>query len=277
MSSSCLLDPGNGREVRVARLTVFPVKSLEGIDVSESRVLSSGALEYDRRWAILDGQGVFVNAKRTPRLHELSTTFDLARHEITICLRGSLPGQTFSLVNQSAELSDWLSDFFEFDVRQTENVEVGHPDDLQAPGPTIISTESLFEVGNWFGLPVEQVRRRFRANIELSSAVPFWEDRLFGMANRPVRFRIGETIWEGSNPCARCVVPSRDPEMGVVWPRFTAEFMERREATLPPWAERSRFDHFYRLGVNTRPVSGGGRTVVGDGVELLAEWQDASG
>ncbi len=269
MSSSCLLDSGNGRVVRVARLTVFPVKSLDGIDVSESRVLSSGALEYDRRWAIIDGQGVSVNAKRTPRLHELSATFDLVREEITIGLRDSLPGQTFSLVNQSAELSDWLSDFFEFDVRLEENNEVGHPDDLQAPGPTIISSDSLFEVGNWFGLTVEQARRRFRANIELSSAEPFWEDRLFGTASQPLRFRIGESVWEGSNPCARCVVPSRDPDRGVVWPRFSAEFMKHREATLPAWAERSRFDHFYRLAVNTRLVSSGGRIAVGDEVELF--------
>lgn len=269
MSSSCWLDSAGEKDVRVNRLTVFPVKSLEGIDVPSVRVLSSGALEHDRRWAIIDGLGEFVNAKRTPRLHELSATFHLDRNEITIGLRGPLPGRTFSLVDQNVELSDWLSDFFEFDVRLTENVDVGHPDDLQAPGPTILSTESLLEVAGWFDLSVAQARRRFRANIELSAAAPFWEDRLFGAANQPVRFRIGETVWEGSNPCARCVVPSRDPDTGVVWPRFTAEFVNHRESSLPPWAERSRFDHFYRLAVNTRPVSGSGRIAMHDGVELL--------
>lgn len=269
MSSSCSLNSADQRDVRVTRLTVFPVKSLEGVDVTCVRVLASGALEHDRRWAIIDEQGQFVNAKRTPRLHELSATFDLDCHEITIGVRGPLPGETFSLVNQRVELSDWLSDFFEFEVRLTENVDVGYPDDLQAPGPTIISSDSLFEVGNWFGLTVEQARRRFRANIELSPSEPFWEDRLFGPTSLPVRFRIGETVWEGANPCARCVVPSRDPDTGMVWPRFRAEFVKHREATLPPWAEKSRFDHFYRLAVNTRPVSGNGRIAIGDGVEQI--------
>jgi uncharacterized protein YcbX len=269
MSSTSLLDSAGEGAVRVARLTVYPVKSLDGVDVPSSRVLASGALEQDRRWAMIDGLGNFVNAKRTPRLHELAATFDLARDEITIGLRGQGPGASFSLARQSQELSDWLSDFFEFDVRLVENTEVGHPDDPQAPGPTILSTETLFEIASWFDLPLAQVRRRFRANIELSATAPFWEDRLFGAVGQPVQFRVGEMIWEGSNPCARCVVPTRDPDTGVARSLFSAEFVNLREATLPPWAERSRFDHFYRLAVNTRPVSGSGRIAVGDAVERL--------
>lgn len=267
MSSSSLPDSAGEKNASVARLTVFPVKSLEGVEVPSARVLASGALEFDRRWAIIDAQGQFVNAKRTPRLHELCSAFDLDRGEITIGLRDSSPGTTFSLERQSAELADWLSDFFEFDVRLAENGEVGHPDDLQAPGPTIISNATLCEVAGWFDLPIAQVRRRFRANIELTAAEPFWEDRLFGATSQPVRFRIGDTVWEGSNPCARCVVPSRNPDTGVASPRFTAEFLQRREATLPPWAERSRFDHFYRLAVNTRPISGPGRISLAEVVE----------
>jgi uncharacterized protein YcbX len=88
MSSTCSLNSGNESEIRVHRLTVFPVKSLDGIDVPSVRVLTSGALELDGRWAIIDQQGQFVNAKRTPRIHELSATFHLDRHEITIGLRG---------------------------------------------------------------------------------------------------------------------------------------------------------------------------------------------
>jgi hypothetical protein len=44
---------------------------------------------------------------------------------------------------------------------------------------------------------------------------------------------------------------------------------ERRAATLPDWAERTRFDHFYRLTVNTRAPRQAGRTVrIGDPVVL---------
>ena len=62
----------------LARITVYPVKSLDGLDVTEARVLSSGALEHDRRWQLVDMEGRVVNAKRTPRCHAIRAEFDLA-------------------------------------------------------------------------------------------------------------------------------------------------------------------------------------------------------
>ncbi|NDC55027.1 MAG: molybdenum cofactor biosysynthesis protein, partial [Planctomycetia bacterium] len=47
------------------RITLYPVKSLDGIDVETARVLPSGALEHDRRWRLVDLDGRVVNAKRT--------------------------------------------------------------------------------------------------------------------------------------------------------------------------------------------------------------------
>ena len=60
---------------------------------------------------------------------------------------------------------------------------------------------------------------------------------------------------EGTNPCQRCVVPTRDSLTGAASSGFATEFARRRAATLPPWADRRRFDHFYRLTVNTRLAS----------------------
>lgn len=34
------------------RITLYPVKSLDGIHVEEARVLPSGGLEFDRRWRL---------------------------------------------------------------------------------------------------------------------------------------------------------------------------------------------------------------------------------
>ena len=84
----------------------------------------------------------------------------------------------------------------------------------------------------------------------------FWEDRLFGAEERSmVRFRIGEVHFEGSNPCARCPVPSRDPQTAAEIAGFQKRFSALRQAQLPPWAPRDRFDHFYRLATNTRVAS----------------------
>ena len=73
-------------------------------------------------------------------------------------------------------------------------------------------------------------------------------------------FRVGDVQMEGINPCQRCVVPTRDPETGEVDDRFQKIFIQKRQATLPEWVERSRFNHFYRLAVNTRiPTSEAGK------------------
>lgn len=256
-------------QVHVSRITVYPVKSLDGIDVPQAKVLPSGALEHDRRWAIIDGHRNFVNAKHRSRIHDLSAEFRLEFEEISVEVRGQGNSTSWSLSHETEEFAAWLCEFFGFQVQLIENTEVGNPDDLQAPGPTIISTQTLREVSSWFGWPVDQTRRRFRANLEVEATVPFWEDHLYGARGDTIRFRVGDVILEGSNPCARCVVPSRDPDTGAIHPGFAAEFAKRREQTLPAWVVRSRFDHFYRLAVNTRPACNGGWISVGDAVELL--------
>lgn len=105
-------------------------------------------------------------------------------------------------------------------------------------------------------LALENVRERFRATLEISGVPAFWEDQLFSENERNVvRFTIGEVHFEGSNPCARCPVPPRDPRTGEILEGFQKRFTQLREATLPPWSPRSRFDHFYRLSTNTRVPS----------------------
>ena len=100
----------------------------------------------------------------------------------------------------------------------------------------------------------------------------FWEDQLFGENERSVvRFRIGEVHFEGSNPCARCPVPPRNPITAENLDGFQKRFTQLREATLPPWSPRERFDHFYRFATNTRvaPSEVGKPLRLGDMLQLL--------
>jgi len=118
-------------------------------------------------------------------------------------------------------------------------------------------------------LTMEEARRRFRANLEVGGTEPFWEDRLYDEPGSVVRFRVGDVIFEGTNPCRRCVVPSRSSTTGEVTPGFAKTFADHRRATLPAWANATRFDHFYRFAVNTRLANDGGVIRVGDKVEIL--------
>ena len=255
---------------QVARLTVYPIKSLDGISLSEVRLTAGGTLEGDRRYALVDAEGKRVNGKRHAAVHRLRARFDPRLCRVQLWGEGKTA--QFDLQQQRDALQTWLSHWLGFPVQLLEDPVRGFPDDPYADGPTLISTATLETVAGWFpNLTLEAVRQRFRMNIELSECLPFWEDRLFAQADQGVRFRIGEVELLGLNPCARCVVPTRDPLSGEAYPGFQKHFVAQRQKTLPPWAEASRFDHFYRLGINTWiPRTEAGKHLrVGDPVEIL--------
>jgi hypothetical protein len=253
----------------LARITLYPIKSLPGIAVPEAMVLPSGALRYDRQFAIQDAVGQFVTGKRLAKIHRLRSRIDPAGRTIELLAEGVR--QRFHLDGDREELELWLSSFFEMPVTLVENAVTGFPDDLDSPGPTVIGTSTLAAVAAWFpGMDADEAALRFRANLEIEGLEPFGEDRLVGEVGHTVQFRIGEVIFEGTNPCQRCVVPTRDPADGSLTPDFAKVFAERRQQTLPVWAPRSRFDHFFRLAVNTRAAGVGLRMLqIGDEFQIL--------
>ena len=251
---------------------MFPFKSLDGADVNDAPFATRGALRLDRAFAIFDADGGYVNAKREPRVHRLRVTYDPA---LTTATFAAESGErfTFGFDDDTAALAAFLSRVFDRTVNVRRDDGGGFPDDPVAPGPTIVSLATLEEVAAWFaGLTVDDVRLRLRANVELDGVPAFWEDRLFGAEDEVVRFRIGDVLLGGTNPCARCIVPSRDASTGEPLPAWAKRVAEQRAATLPAWADRSRFDHYYRLCVNTRTLEAGERRIrVGDGVALAEE------
>lgn len=261
---------------RLARILIYPLKSFDPVSVDEVRVLPSGALEHDRQFALFDAADKWVNGKRTPKIHSLRTDFNLASRTITLHEEGdrqqSLAAQarSFHLDDDRGALERYLSNQLGTSVQLREDSVGGFPDDTDSPGPTVITTATLAEVASWYPeISIDEVRRRFRANLEIEADEPFWEDRLYSEEGATVRFRIGQIEFLGNNPCQRCAVPTRSSRTGERTPEFTSIFEKRRSETLPHWAVRARFNHFYRLATNTRPVSeAGGRIAVGDEVAI---------
>jgi hypothetical protein len=235
--------------VYLGRILIFPVKSLDGIEVQEAAITAGGILENDRVYAIFDAQDKVVNGKRTARIHQLRCDFDKGLKEIRVW-ENSAPTQ-FCL-DAPAALDRWLSDFFGFAVTLKHEPVSGFPDDREAFGPTIVSEASLRAVNEWYPeVSIESMRLRFRTNLELAGGEAFCEDALYGAPGELKPFRIGGVQFFGHNPCQRCVVPTRDPESGEAIPGFQKKFMERRGKELPEWADRRRFNHYYRFAVNT--------------------------
>jgi len=263
-----------GTSPRLARIQLHPIKSLDPIEVREARIGPNGGLEHDRAWALYAQDGKWVNGKRTAAMHLIRAEYapDLSR--VTLSIPGDrrgIPAMSFAFPRDTEEAGFWFSTYFEQPVIVRYSAD-GFPDDTLANGPTIVSTASLQAVSEWFpGIGVDEARLRFRATLEVNGVSAFWEDQLFGPnANYAVRFKIGEVNFEGSNPCARCPVPPRDPRTGAEIIGFQKRFTEMRRAQLPPWAPPERFDHFYRLSTNTRVASTeAGKTLrVGDALTL---------
>ena len=190
------------------RIEIYPVKSLDGLDLVECGVLESGGLENDRRWRLVDMDGRVLNAKRSPVFHALRAEFDLDERLVTLWVdpaavaaaalpvadldrlrglaghsggeraAGPLVRDSFHLVPGQGGPCEWLSEVFGCNVLLQERADGGFPDDRDAPGPTLVSTATLVEVARWFGFDLAESRRRFRANLEVGGCDAFWEDTL---------------------------------------------------------------------------------------------------
>jgi uncharacterized protein YcbX len=259
---------------RLANIRLYPIKSLDPVQVKEARIGPGGGLEFDRAWALYSVDGQWVNGKRTAAIHLIRAAFALDVSSATLSVPGDerkIPTKTFAFPGDTAAASKWFSDYFEQPITVRHSPE-GFPDDNIANGPTIVSTASLQVVCDLFkGMDLDEARQRFRTTLEIDGVPAFWEDQLFGAEERAVvRFRIGEVSFEGSNPCARCPVPPRDPHTGEIIPGFQKIFSDYRRSHIPAWCPEARFDHYYRLATNTRVASSeSGRILrVGDSLVL---------
>jgi len=193
------------------RITIYPVKSLDGLEIVECGVLPSGGLENDRRWRLVDMDGRVINAKRSPLFAVIRAEFELDERLVTLWVDpaavaaaafptadlarlrglagypgGALVRDSFHLVPGQGGPCEWLSEVFGIGVLLQERVDGGFPDDRDAPGPTLVSTATLVEVARWFGFDLAESRRRFRANLEIGGCDAFWEDTLASPARADV-------------------------------------------------------------------------------------------
>lgn len=254
----------------VERLTVYPVKGLDGIARERSEIVDGGTLAHDREFALFDTDGDVLNGKRTDRVHDVETSYEPDTRRLAVDAPDREP-VTFALDDEGdrARAADWFSSVFDVELTLDRDQNLGYVDRREM-GPSVISTATLETVAGWFdGLSVDSVRRRMRANVEIGGVPAFWEDQFVG-EDAPA-FRAGEVRFEGVTPCGRCVVPERDPDTGEPTPDFRERFVERREATFPKWADRDAFDHFYTvmLIAGVPEADRDGTLRVGDSVEVI--------
>ena len=227
-------------EGRLVGLARWPVKSLGGEALAAARLDWRG-LGGDRAYALLDQRegrgGRWLTVRQAPGMLAWSAAYPEAPDDRLDpadppppTLRGP-DGRVWGWDDPGLEGA--LADDLGLAVRRHRDL--GGQQDLQAS--VLVTTEaSRRALTDALGRPVEL--RRFRTNLHLElDAPPFAEQRWEGG-----RLQVGEVTLDLLNPCARCVIPTRDPDDQSRWPELLR------------WLHRSNGALF---GVNARVVTAG--------------------
>lgn len=220
----------------VQDLFIYPIKSLGGIRLSEAVVEEKG-FRYDRRWMLVDDEGIFISQRSYPQLALLSVALGeselIVSHSKEEKMRVTIPYELSTGPEMMVTIWDdqvlakivhpdldvWFSNFLEFKVslvmmpesthRKVNTKYAVHSESVSfADGMPylLIGQESLNDLNSRLENPVPM--NRFRPNIVFAGGSPYLEDSLR-------RIKIGELEFEIVKPCARCVMTTVDQSTGV--------------------------------------------------------------
>ena len=258
----------------VDRITIYPVKSLDGISLQKAQIGYGGCLQHDREYAIIDSNGKFVKGKNNDLIYLLRSAIDFENEIISFRHQSENDWHTFHLQNDKQAINGFLSSFFKMPVTLIRNTEGEFLDIPVQSGVTVLSTASLKTVATWFNdMDMEETRKRFRATIEITGAPAFWEDKFFFEEGTAIEFKIGKVTLYGISPRARCVVPTRHPLTGEALHGFPKIFAQQRTKTLPPWSTLIDYGHAYYLSVDCYipPTEFGKWIAVGDELTITGK------
>ncbi|WP_341328459.1 MOSC N-terminal beta barrel domain-containing protein [Methylotuvimicrobium sp. KM2] len=210
---------------------IYPVKSLAGIAVDRWPVTEKG-LRYDRQWMLVDKKRKFLSQRCLPKMALIRTALSES------CLTLSAPGldnlalpleatndETLEceiwhdrcLAHEvSKQANRWLSDFLHIDCKLVYQAEetirpvdpnYARPDDkvyFSDGFPFLILSENTLASLNR-AMNLNYPMARFRPNLVLSGCDSYAEDSWRTISIGDINFRLPK-------PCARCSVPTIDPE-----------------------------------------------------------------
>ncbi len=258
----------------LSKITIYPIKSFDGMDLNKATIVEGGCLLHDREYALFDASGNFVNGKSNPLVHTLRSKIDFETKYVSFRNNLETNWTRFHLGSEKNILQDYLSDHFGEQIFLMQNKSGRFLDIPDKAVVTLLSTASLEEVSTWYpNMLIEETRKRFRASLEIEGVHAFWEDKLFSEPGKRVEFKIGDVKLFGESPRERCVVPTRNPDTGEVIHAFPKTFAKKRASTLPEFSKLEAHGHYYFLTVDCSiPSSEIGKEIeIGNEVFVIGE------
>ncbi|MGE3725080.1 MAG: MOSC domain-containing protein [Candidatus Sericytochromatia bacterium] len=218
--------------ITLSGITIYPIKSLQGISLSQS-ALDGRGLQHDRRMMLVDTQGRFLSQRELPQMAQLRVErqaetlliWDAQGTCLTVPLRPAAgperPVQVWNSISPAQAVSPEADRWFSERLGRPCQLVYQPPTALRAtnpafaPGfavsfadgyPFLFSSESsLADLAAVTAPNLEM--RAFRPNLVFSGALPWAEKDWKGV-------QLGEIHFELVKPCTRCVIVTQDPLTG---------------------------------------------------------------
>lgn len=219
-------------ELFISQLAIYPVKSMRQILLKASH-MHLGGLKHDRRWMVVDPQGVMITQRKVARLCLIQPK--LTNPEIDCSLSLNAPGMSDINIDipdgsevrsvkvwsdhcnahdAGDEIANWLSQFLGVECRfvyfPDNEIRLVDQDYAEANDQTafsdvfpilLTSQASLEDLNSRMDEDIPMAR--FRPNIVVSGCEAFEEDNWHQLKVADISLRIVK-------PCSRCVIPSID-------------------------------------------------------------------
>ncbi len=226
--------------MRIASVHTYPVKGGHRLDHDAARVEPWG-LESDRRWIVVDPEGIGITQRQVPALtglHPLPYDGGLilraaGRPDLDVPEPVDGPKEFIRVFKVKSEVpgriatgaTEWITEFLGRPARLVwqadptgRTIEVNALDSDRvsfADGYPLLlaNTASLDALNDWLveGGDGPVPMTRFRPNLVVTGAPAWAEDDWLGG-----RLRIGELTFRAAKACSRCVVTTTDQETGEV-------------------------------------------------------------
>lgn len=255
----------------ISTIRIYPIKGLSGTSL-ETAVVGRHSLQFDRQFAMELEDSSLLNGKKDPRVNLISLDFDFTNEAISIQEKESKAEHIFELRVDNHDLDDFLSSFFHQRLRLITDTDGGLMDVPRRGSLSVYSEASLKALHQDLGRhDLDNLRARFRSNIELTGVEPYWEEQLYDRPGHGVAFSIGEVACIGAKPRVRCPVPPQDPESGQIDKHFVRDHIAHRNKPEHGGEKLLRYNNgVYFFAVDAFiPLSEEGKVIqTGDSIEI---------
>ncbi len=226
-------------DVRLTGLTIYPVKSCAGIQVSEA-LLTPHGLEWDREWMVVNAAGGFLTQRTHPKMARIRTTLTSSDLVLEAPSMGSLrvpigidpdaariPVSVWSHSTVARacgpEAADWFTTYLEVPARLVRwDPEQRRPTPAEWTGGIaaearfadafpylLLSEATLADLNRRIPGGGALEMNRFRPNFVVNGCEALAEDTLTELQSATAAFR-------AVKPCTRCQIPNTDQETAAV-------------------------------------------------------------